>query len=77
MSEEDATAIIAFYSTPAGQNYLAVSVPMMQDIFETFTKKGFELGRKIAADHKGEIEASMSACEREQSAQPGGASSRP
>ena len=58
-SIEDADALIAFYSTPAGQKTLELSGVMAQELSEQGRAVGKEIGARVAQKYQKEIEENI------------------
>lgn len=58
-STEDATEIIRFYSTPAGQKVLAAAQPFLSEIMSKSTSLGRDIGRQVGEKHAAEIKERM------------------
>jgi hypothetical protein len=58
-SEEEAEAVITFYSTPVGQKVLESSQVMTQELSSQGYTLGAEIGKRVAEKYKDQIEANM------------------
>ena len=72
-SEEEADAVIAFYSTPIGQKVLDSSQALSQELSSQGFAIGKEIGARVAERYKTEIEENMR--KLQQSKTPGAAPS--
>ena len=59
LSTEDATRIIAFYSTPAGKDLLKVDPIILSQIQHSALEQGQDTVKAVIARHKTEIEAAQ------------------
>lgn len=56
-STDDATELIHFYSTPAGQKLIAASQPLLREAIQKSTQLGREIGEQMGKKHAAEINA--------------------
>lgn len=70
ISEKDATAIIAFYRTPAGQDLLKEMPAIVRESQEAGIKAGQQVAHAVLERHKAEILAAAKKYEASQSSSP-------